>query len=37
MFLDPRGTGVLAASGPGFCVANATWTPILDVFGGVHK
>src|SRR5438067_13482974 len=36
-FLDPRGIPVLAASGPGVCAADATWPPILDLFGAVHK
>jgi hypothetical protein len=36
-FLDPRGITAFAASGPGVCVADATWPPILNVFGSVHK
>jgi len=36
-FLEPRGIAVLAASGPGGCVADDTWPPILNVFGAVHK
>jgi hypothetical protein len=36
-FLDPRGTAGFAAPGPGVCVAAATWPPILNVFGSVHK
>src|SRR4051812_30371931 len=36
-FLDPRGIAIFAASGPGVCAADATWPPILNVFGGVHK
>jgi hypothetical protein len=35
--LDPRGTTARSSPDPVVCVTDATWAPILDLFGAVHK